>query len=494
MTTTVNPNVGASPTTTWTWKSIDWKSAKKNVRRLQERIAKATQLGKFNKVKVLQRLLTKSFSAMVLAVKRVTENKGKNTPGVDKVIWRTQKQKKTAVELLMQGGTYKASPLRRIYIPKKNGKLRPLSIPTMFDRAIQAIHLFALDPIAETMADKNSYGFRPKRSIHDAIQACFNALSQRGAAQWILEGDIKACFDKISHEWLINNVIMDKTVLKAWLKAGYIEDNFLHDTVDGCPQGGLASPCLANIALDGLEKAIMNIGEQRKDKIHFVRYADDWIVTATTKEILEETALPMITAFLKERGLELSMEKTKITHINEGFDFLGFNIRKYQSKLLIKPGEKGIKAFLEKVERTVDNARGKTTKDLIDELNPIITGWANHNKYVVSKKIFTKVDHLIFQKIWAWAKRRHPNKNRHWIQSKYYKRINTRKWVFFARYKKNDKENVDITLKLASDTLIIRHVKIKAEANPYDTKFLEYFKERTQRYKMMRSRAARKRS
>ncbi len=232
MTTMANPNVGASPTTTWTWKSIDWKSAKENVRRLQERIAKATQLGKFNKVKVLQRLLTKSFSAMVLAVKRVTENKGKNTPGVDKVIWKTQKQKKAAVELLMKGGTYKASPLRRIYIPKKNGKLRPLSIPTMKDRSIQAIHLFALDPVAETMADKNSYGFRPKRSLHDAIQACFIDLSQRGAAQWILEGDIKACFDKISHEWLMNNVIMDKVVLKTWLKSGYIENNTLHDTVD----------------------------------------------------------------------------------------------------------------------------------------------------------------------------------------------------------------------------------------------------------------------
>ena len=430
---------------------------------------------------------------MVLAVKRVTENKGKNTPGVDKVIWKTQKQKKTAVEELMKGGVYKASPLRKIYIPKKNGKFRPLSIPTMRDRSIQALYLFTLDPIAETTADKNSYGFRPKRSLHDAIAACFCNLGQKGCAQWILEGDIKACFDKISHEWLMKNVIMDKSILKAWFNAGYSENNAIHDSLEGCPQGGLASPCLANIALNGLEKVVKEIGKQ-KDKIYFVRYADDWIVTASSKEILEEKVLPTVTAFLKERGLELSMEKTKITHINEGFDFLGFNIRKYKSKLLIKPGEKGIKAFLEKIEKIVDNAKRKKTEDLIMKLNPIITGWANHNKHVVAKKIFAKVDHLIFEKIWAWAKRRHPNKNRSWIYNKYYKRSGNRKWVFFARRKKQDKENEEVTLKLAADTPIVRHIKVKAEANPYDPKFSEYFKKRFLRNKMMRNRAARKRS
>lgn len=491
--TAVNSKVGAPPTETLTWKSINWKSHRETVRRLQERIAKATQLGKFNKVKVLQRLLTKSFSAMVLAVKRVTENKGRHTPGVDKVIWKTPKQKMTAVEDLMKRGQYKASPLRRIHIPKKNGNLRPLGIPTKKDRAVQAIHLMALDPIAETLADKNSYGFRPKRSIHDAIQACFIALSQKNSAQWILEGDIKACFDKISHDWLLKNVIIDKNVLKAWLKAGFIEDNTLHDTEEGCPQGGLASPCLANLALDGLERTILAIGKQ-KDKIHFVRYADDWIVTASSREILEEKVLPIVIIFLKERGLELSTEKTKITHINAGFDFLGFNIRKYGTKLLIKPGEKGIKTFLEKVKETIDNMRGNTARNLIFKLNPVIQGWANHNKHVVSKQIFSKVDHLIFQKIWAWAKRRHPNKGITWIRNKYYKKIGNRNWVFFSPRNKKDKKNEDITLKNASGTRIVRHVKIRAEANPYDTKFSEYFKARYWNNRMMRSRAAQKRS
>ncbi len=491
--TVVKPKVGAPPTTTWTWKSINWKSHREVVRRLQERIAKATRLGKFNKVKALQRLLTKSFSAMVLAIKRVTENKGKHTPGVDKVIWRNQKQKKTAVEDLLKRGSYKASPLRRIHIPKKNGKLRPLGIPTMKDRAMQAIYLLALDPVAETLADKNSYGFRPKRSLHDAIAASFNALSKKSSAQWILEGDIRACFDKISHEWLINNVIMDKHVLKTWLKAGYMENNTLYNTVEGCPQGGLASPCLANYALDGLEKKVLAIGKQ-KDKINFVRYADDWIITASSKEILEEKVLPIVTAFLKERGLELSTEKTKITHINEGFDFLGFNIRKYGTKLLIKPGEKGIKAFLENVEKIIDSMRGKTTEDLILKLNPVIKGWANHNQYVVSRQIFSRADYLIFQKIWTWAKRRHPQKSKDWIRHKYFRKCGNRNWVFFSRRSKKDTKVKDITLKNATDTPIVRHVKIKAEANPYDAKFSEYFKIRFWRNRMKRSRAARKRS
>ena len=493
MATTINLKVGAPPTATWAWKSINWKLHRETVRRLQERIAKATQLGKFNKVKVLQRLLTKSFSSMVLAVKRVTENKGKNTPGVDKVIWKTPKQKMTAVENLMKRGQYKASPLRRIHIPKKNGKLRPLGIPTKKDRAVQAIHLMALAPVAETIADKNSYGFRPKRSLHDAIAACFNALSRKSSPQWILEGDIKACFDKISHEWLLKNVTMDKTVLKAWLKAGYIEDNTLHSTEEGFPQGGIASPVLANIALDGLEKIILATG-RRKDKINFVRYADDWIVTASSKEILEEKVLPTVVVFLKERGLELSTEKTKITHINEGFDFLGFNIRKYKTKLLIKPGEKGIKTFLDTVKEIVDKMKGGTAEDLILKVNPIIQGWANHNKHVVSKQIFSKVDHLIFLKIWAWAKRRHPNKSKTWIRNKYYKKVGNRNWVFFSQHNYKDKKIEDITLKNATDTSIIRYVKIKAEANPYDTKFSEYFQTRYWNNRMMRSRAARKRS
>ncbi|MCB1111027.1 MAG: group II intron reverse transcriptase/maturase, partial [Chlamydiia bacterium] len=339
------------------------------------RIAKAIKQGRYGKAKALQWLLTHSFYAKLLAVRRVTQNKGKNTPGVDRVIWRTPNQKMKAVNALQRRG-YKASPLRRIHIPKKNGKLRPLGIPSMVDRAQQALHLLALEPAAEILADKNSYGFRPKRSIHDAIQQCFIVLSKKQAPQWILEGDIKSCFDKISHEWMLNNIMMDRSILLQRLKAGFIEKDIFHRTTEGTPQGGIASPVLANITLDGLEKAIKSIST-KGDKINFVRYADDFICTAATKEVLEQKVQPVIINFLKERGLELSLEKTKITHINVGFDFLGFNLRKYEDKLLIKPAKKGIKAFLDNIRDTIKSMRGCKTSDLISALNPKIKGWAN---------------------------------------------------------------------------------------------------------------------
>ena len=343
--------------------------------------------------------------------------------------------------------------------------------------AQQALHLLALEPVAETLADKQSYGFRPKRSLHDAIAGCFNALARKGSAQWILEGDIKACFDKISHEWLLNHAIMDKKMLKQWLDAGYMEKDTFHCTSEGTPQGGAASPCLTNIALDGLEKAILTVGK-RKDKLHFVRYADDWICTASSREILEQEVLPIVVTFLKERGLELSQEKTRITHINEGFDFLGFNLRKYKNKLLIKPGKKGIKTFLNNIRETIVSKRTSKTENLIRILNPKIQGWANHNRHVVAKKIFSNVDTGMFKSLWTWAKRRHPNKSLQWVKDKYFTRINQRDWILYSHQEGKPKDESQLTLKLAASTRIIRHVKIKADANPYDPKFKRYFQER----------------
>ncbi len=266
------------------WKTVNWKQAEREVKSFQLRIAKATREGRHNKAKALQWMLTHSWSAKLLAVKRVTENSGKRTPGVDGVLWKTPTQKLRAALSLSRKG-YKAMPLRRLYILKKNGKKRPLGIPTMQDRAYQALHLLALQPVAETTADKGSYGFRPYRSCHDAIERCYIHLSRRDSAGWILEGDIKGCFDNISHQWLIENIPMDKKILQQWLNAGFIENKRSFPTERGTPQGGIISPTLANMTLDGLETAIDNAfgitirpdgcRKNNPHKIHLIRYADD---------------------------------------------------------------------------------------------------------------------------------------------------------------------------------------------------------------------------
>jgi len=237
------------------WDSINWNAAQTNVRRLQTRIVQATKAGRWGRAKVLQRLLTHSFSGKVLAVKRVTENQGKKTPGVDGETWTMPSQKAKAIHQLQQRG-YHPKPLRRVYIPKSSGKMRPLGIPCMLDRAMQALYLLSIDPISETLGDPNSYGFRKERSTADALEQAFAALSRKNSAEWILEGDIKACFDKISHQWLLAHIPMEKSILSTWLKAGFIDKNVFHPTEEGTPQGGICSPVLANMTLDGLEKKL----------------------------------------------------------------------------------------------------------------------------------------------------------------------------------------------------------------------------------------------
>ena len=266
-------SAGAASAKSDNWKAINWPKVHREVRRLQTRIAKAVSEGRHGRVKALQWLLTRSFVGKALAVKRVVSNKGRKTPGVDGAIWSTLKQKMTAVHNLRRRG-YQARPLRRVYIPKKNGKMRPLGIPTMHDRAMQALYALALQPVAETKGDPNSYGFRLYRSCADAIGQCYNSLVRRYSPQWILEGDIKACFDEISHEWLMQNVLMDRFMLRQWLSAGYFEGGNLYPTKAGTPQGGIISPLLANIALDGLEAAVKAV-TPRRTKVNVIRYADD---------------------------------------------------------------------------------------------------------------------------------------------------------------------------------------------------------------------------
>src|SRR5947207_5805802 len=291
----------ASSGKTTAWDQLDWPKCERQVRRLQARIVKATQEGRWNKVKALQRLLTHSFSGKALAVRRVTENQGKNTPGVDKITWNTPQKKINAIYSLRQRD-YHPQPLRRIYIPKKNGKKRPLGIPVMKCRAMQALYLLALDPVAETTADRNSYGFRPQRSTADAIEQCFCALGKQKSAQWILEGDIKGCFDAISHQWLLTHIPMEKAMLKKGLKAGYMEQHILYPTEAGTPQGGIISPVLANMTLDGLERAIHEAippttRKSREAKVHLIRYADDFLISASSKELMAQEMKQLVDAF-----------------------------------------------------------------------------------------------------------------------------------------------------------------------------------------------------
>ena len=479
--------VGAVSREAAEWYAINWQAIHCNVRRLQVRIVQATKESRWGRVRALQRLLTHSYSGKVLAVRRVTENTGKATPGVDQEIGDTPEKKIQAVRALRRRG-YRSQPLRRVYIPKSDGKtMRPLGIPTMIDRGQQALHLLALDPVAETTADRNSYGFRQRRSCADAIGQCFLAL-RRANAQWILEGDIKSCFDKISHDWLLAHVLMDRVILQKWLKSGYMEKHVLHESTDGTPQGGIISPALANCALDGLErllqdkypagKRLKSLGGE-KPYVHLIRYADDFVITSKSKELLEGEIKPLVEQFLQERGLELSPTKTVITHVERGFDFLGQNVRRYPNgKLLIKPSKKNVGTFLNGIRKIIKDARGMTAADLIDQLNPKIRGWANYHRHVVSKRIFGRVDCTIFSNLWQWARRRHPNKPSRWVKAKYFERRRDRDWTFFGETCDDEGRPGKVWLFHAKNTPIKRHVKVKGEANPYDPAYETYFEDR----------------
>lgn len=460
------------------WKNMNWIKAEQEVNRLQIRIAKAVQEKKWNTVKRLQYLLTHSFYAKALAVRKVTTNKGKNTSGVDKELWTTPASKMRAV-LNLSDKNYKAKPLRRVYIEKKGKKAkRPLGIPCMYDRAMQALYALSLEPIAETTADTRSFGFRKGRSCQDACEYIFTNLAKTNSAEWVLEGDIKGCFDHISHEWLLANIPMDKSVLKQFLKAGVVFERELFPTEEGTPQGGVISPILANMALDGIQAELeknfdtSKKGEysdfvHNKHKVNFIRYADDFVITAATKEIAEKAKV-IVGNFLKERGLELSEDKTVITHITDGFDMLGWTFRKFNGKLIVKPSKKSIKSFVDSLSYTIRNqAKAWEQEVLIERLNKQIRGWANYHQSVCASEAFAHIDYILYELLWQWAKRRHPHKGQWWISTRYRHRKGNRNWVFST-------ENKEL---LRVDHIpIVRHIKIRLEVNPFfDT---EYFNER----------------
>lgn len=459
------------------WKNINWNQVESVVNRLQSRIAKAARKGRYNKVKILQYLLERSYSAKLLAVKKVITNKGKRTAGVDGKLWDTAEKKYKGVLALSNKG-YKAKPLKRTYIKKANGKQRPLGIPTMYDRAMQALYALSLDPIAETVLSKTTFGFRKHRSGKDAADYIFKCMSQKTSATWVLEGDIKGCFDNISHQWLTENIPMNKRVLKQFLKAGYIYKKDMYPTENGTPQGGIISPILANLTLNGMAKLLTqkySSNESGKtsrkyntNKIHIIVYADDFIVTASNEEILHQVKQDIET-FLIVRGLELSKEKTIITHINNGFDFLGWTFRKHNNKLIITPSNKSVNNHTKKIAETVRTNLMQKQEELIKELNPIIRGWCNYHKNVCAKSTFQKVDKFIFETLWRWAKRRHPKKSKTWRKHRYFIQTTTRDWIFDSKRNR---------LMFASDIKIVRHILIKFEAHPYLEEYEDYYRMR----------------
>ena len=474
---------GAAPGHSPDWHSINWKKVWRTVRRLQARIVKATRMGRWNKVQALVYLLTHSYSGRALAILRVISNSGARTPGVDGILWDTPESKSIAFSALRRHG-YQPQPLRRVYIPKSNGRRRGLGIPTMVDRAMQALYLLGLDPIAETLADGHSYGFRLERCCADALEQCHKILKGPSGPQWILEGDIKACFDRISHTWLKDNIPMDKELLQKWLEAGFLEKQVLFATTEGTPQGGIISPALANRALDGLQELLeqhfSNTRKQRKEcKVHLVRYADDFIITGTSESLLKNEVQPLVEHFLQQRGLELSHEKTRITPIENGFDFLGQTVRRFPNgKILIKPSKRNVQTFLSKIQETLDNSGSMTAGEMIRRLNQQIKGWTMYHRFAVSKRIFAAVDDRIFWKLRRWCRKRHRQKSWGWIRKKYFQRVGDRAWVFSGTIRDNAGKTWPIRLMQAAGVKVLRWVKIRSEANPYDPRWEPYLEGR----------------
>jgi len=470
------------------WKAVPWHKLERIVFKLQKQIYRAAQEGNKQKVRKLQGLLNRSWSAKMIAVRQVTQqNQGKKTAGVDGVKALTPGKRQELVRELRVTREAKARPTRRVWVPKPGrDEKRPLGIPTMHDRALQGLVKLALEPEWEAYMEANSYGFRPGRGCHDAIEAIFLSINKK--AKWVLDADITKCFDRIDHSTLLNklnNTSPIRRQIRAWLKAGVMDQEKWQPTDAGTPQGGVISPLLANIALQGLEMAVMELvrTKKEKEKLTVVRYADDLVVMHDDRSMIER-AKGVVEQWLKGVGLELKAEKTNISHTLEGndpgFDFLGFNIRQYRVgkhrsgksphgailgfKTLIKPSSKSIRKHKEQLSQVVCSHKAAPQAALIAKLNPIIKGWCKYFSTVVSKETYSNMDNHLWKLLWQWANRRHPNKSGEWIAKKYWTPTKEKQWNFTGKTKNGE----EIELTRHAETEIIRHAKVKGTASPFD--------------------------
>lgn len=471
------------------WNTVDWRRAGRIVSNLRRRIFRATQEGDARKLRSLQKLMLRCRSNILMSVRRVTQvNAGKHTPGVDKVVVKTPQARGEMVDRLSTMQPWRAKPVRRVYIPKSNGRRRPLGIPVVMDRILQMMEKNALEPEWEARFEGSSYGFRPGRSCHDAVKKIFILASPHRRKKWIVDADIKGAFDNIDQDYLLKALgdVPGRELIRQWLKAGVIEEGDFQETPLGTPQGGVISPLLLNVALHGMEDALgvkYNSKGRNVGKRTVVRYADDFIVGCESQEDAQSVKDEILPGWLGERGLHLSEEKTRIVHLSEGFDFLGFNIRHYPApqttatgqKLLIKPNKEAIKALKEKLLGIWRKMNGQNVQAVLANLNPVIRGWANYHRTCVASETFRKLDQWMYWRAVRYARRTHPTKPVYWLRNRYWGALNPKhkgdKYVF------GNKKTGAFLLKFMWFK-IERHVLVKGKSSPDDPGLRDYWENR----------------